>query len=142
MSLEKNMKTIQEVDTATNDRDWDAFAALHTKDITSYSPMSSEPTKGVAAHTEAIKGIYSAFPDLEMTTDKIFGQDEWVFASFTFSGTQKGPLPGPGGKIIPPTNKKIKISIANAMRFENGKIAEEHSYFDRLSMLDQLGINP
>jgi len=27
-------------------------------------------------------------------------------------------------------------------RIENGKVAEEHLYFDRLTMLEQLGVAP
>jgi steroid delta-isomerase-like uncharacterized protein len=142
MSVDENIKVFDSIDDAVRKRDWDTFGAFHTDDVISFSPMRPEPTKGVAAHTEAIKGIYEAFPDMEMNTDNIFGQGEWIFASFTFTGTHKGPLPGPGGKIIPPTNKTIKIPIANAIRFVNGKIAEEHTYFDRMGMMAQLGINP
>jgi steroid delta-isomerase-like uncharacterized protein len=142
MSVEENIKVFEYIDEAVTKRDWKAFGAHHTEDVITYSPMRSKPTKGVAAHTEAIQGMFEAFPDLEMKTDKIFGQGEWIFASFTLTGTHKGPLPGPDGETIPPTNKTVNLTIANAIRFENGKIAEEHTYFDRLTMLAQLGINP
>jgi predicted ester cyclase len=142
MSVEENLKVFDELNEIVKKRDWETFGTHHTEDVITYSPMRPEPTRGIPAHTEAIKGIFDAFPDVEMKTDKLFGHDEWVFASFTFTGTHKGPLPGPGGKTIPPTNKKVKIPIANAIRFVNGKIAEEHTYLDRLSMFEQLGLNP
>ena len=142
MSVEENLKVINEVDEAFNKRDWNAFDARHNDDVISYSPMTPEPAKGIAAHKEAVQGILEAFPDFEMKREKSFGQDDWIFASYTLTGTHKGPLPGPGGKTIPPTNKPIRVPFGSAVRFENGKIAEEHIYYDRLAMLSQLGINP
>ncbi len=142
MSVEENLKVIQTVDEAFNKRDWKAFNERHTEDVISYSPMTPEPTKGITDHREAVQGIQSAFPDFKMTREQSFGQGDWIFASYTLTGTHKGPLPGPGGKPIPPTNKTVRIPLGTAFRFENGKIAEEHIYFDRLAMLGQLGINP
>jgi steroid delta-isomerase-like uncharacterized protein len=142
MTVEENLKTIKILDQVFKRRDWNAFDDLHTQDVITYSPMTPEPSKGIAAHKEALQGILKAFPDIEMKIERSFGQDDWVFASYTFYGTHKGPLPGPDGKPIPPTNNPIKISFASTLRFENGKIAEEHTYFDRLAMMAQLGINP
>jgi steroid delta-isomerase-like uncharacterized protein len=142
MSLEKNLKVFEDLDEIVKKRDWEAFSAFHTKDVISYSPMRPEPTKGVEAHKEAIKGLFEAFPDMELKREKSFGEGDWVFASYTVTGTHKGSLPGPGGKTISPTNKKIEFPLGTATRFENGKIAEEHNYFDRLTMLAQLGVNP
>jgi predicted ester cyclase len=142
MDIEKLKKVIDTIDKAVKNRDWKAFEEQHTTDVISYSPMRPEPTKGVTAHVEAIQGLFNAFPDLQMTKEQSFGQGDWICATFTFTGTHKGPLPGPNGKTIPPTNKPIKMSLISTMRFEDGKIAEEHTYFDRLAMLDQLGITP
>ncbi|UCE75426.1 MAG: ester cyclase [Methanomassiliicoccales archaeon] len=142
MSVEKNLKVIQAVDEASNGRDWEAFASHHTEDVVSYSPMRSEPTKGITAHLEAVQGLLTAFPDFKMTRDQSFGQGDWAYVGYILTGTHTGPLPGPGGKPIPPTNKPIKIPLGSALRFKNGKIAEEHIFFDRLDMLRQLGIDP
>jgi len=142
MSVEENLKVIQAIDEASSRRDWDAFASHHTEDVISHSPMRPEPTKGVTAHLEAVQGLMSAFPDSKLTREQIFGQGDWAYVGYTLTGTHKGPLPGPGGKTIPPTNKTIKIPLGSALRFENGKIAEEHIFFDRLGMLVQLGVQP
>jgi ketosteroid isomerase-like protein len=58
------------------------------------------------------------------------------------TGTHKGPLKSTSGKTIPPTNKQFRIDLAITLRFEGGKIAEEHIYYDRLGMLTQLGVSP
>ncbi|UCE36158.1 MAG: ester cyclase [Thermoplasmata archaeon] len=140
MSVEENLKVIKAVDEASNSRDWEAFASHHIEDVISYSPMRPEPTKGITAHVEVVQGLLSAFPDFKMTRDQMFGQGDWAYVGYTLTGTHKGSLPGPGGKPIPPTNKPIKLPLGSTLRFENGKIAEEHIYFDRLGMLGQLGV--
>jgi predicted ester cyclase len=142
MSVEDNIKVFEALDTVVRKRDWEAFGAHHTDDVITYSPMRPEPTKGVEAHKEAIRGLFEAFPDMELKRERTFGEGDWVFASFKITGTHKGNLPGPDGKDISPTNKKVEFPMGTATRFVNGKIAEEHTYFDRLTMLAQLGINP
>jgi predicted ester cyclase len=142
MSVEENMKVMKAVDEASSSRDWEAFASHHTENVISYSPMRPEPTKGITAHVEVVQGLMTAFPDAKLTRDQVFGQGDWAYVGYILTGTHKGPLPGPGGNPIPPTNKQIKIPLGSAVRFENGKIAEEHIFFDRLTMLGQLGINP
>ncbi len=142
MSVEENLKVIKAVDKASNTRDWEAFASHHRKDVISFSPMRPEPAKGIAAHIEVVQGLYSAFPDAKLRRDQIFGQGDWAYVGYTLIGTHKGQMPGPEGKTISPTNKSIKIPMGSILRFENGKIAEEHIFFDRLGMLAQLGINP
>lgn len=44
-------------------------------------------------------------------------------------------LPG-----IPPTGKRIEIAVVAIIRFEDGKIAHEHIYWDQASVLVQLGL--
>lgn len=142
MNVEENLKVIESVDEAFNKRDWDAFSERHTETVISYSPTNVEPTKGIKAHRDTVKGLLKAFPDYKMKRVRSFGQGDWVCATYMLTGTHKGPLELAGGKIIPPTNKQVQIEFASALKFENGKIAEEHIYYDRLDMLVQLGIAP
>jgi len=44
-------------------------------------------------------------------------------------------LPG-----VPPTGKQIELPVVVVMRFENGKIAHEHIYWDQASLLVQAGL--
>jgi steroid delta-isomerase-like uncharacterized protein len=143
MNVEDNISVVQEVDKYFKARDWDGFDGRHSEDVISYSPMRPEPTHGRAAHREAMQKLLEAFPDFDMTTERTFGQGEWVSAEWTMTGTMQGPLAGPGGDVIQPTNKSIRIPILAAMRFdENGLIAEERIFFDRATMLAQLGVLP
>ncbi len=71
-----------------------------------------------------------------------FGQGDWVFVEFTMTGTHKAPLKGPGGQTFPATNKPVRMNVGGAIKFEGGKITEEHNYFDLLGMMIQLGLAP
>lgn len=143
MSIEENIRVLDSVDKYVSERDWDGFDERHSPDIISYSPMRPEPTKGRAEHREAVQGLTRTFPDLQLSTVRAYGQGEWVTAEWMMTGTHKGPLPGPGGQEIPPTDKSVRIPILASIRFdENGLIAEERIFYDRAAMLAQLGVLP
>lgn len=44
-------------------------------------------------------------------------------------------LPG-----VPPTGKYVELPVVVVMKFENGKIAHEHIYWDQASLLVQIGL--
>jgi len=69
-------------------------------------------------------------------------QDEWICLEAEESGTMRGPLHGPGGRTIPPTNKSFKIPSTIVCRVVNGKINEVRVYYDVLGLMAQLGLGP
>ncbi len=140
MGVKENIKTTEELDKAVEKRDWKAFENLHTKSVVSYSPLSPEPVRGNKAHRESIEEFMSAFPDFRMESGLTFGDGDWLCQTFTFTGTHTKPMSGPDGKTIPPTNKRVKMELISTIRFEDGKLAEEHTYFDRMTMMAQLGV--
>jgi hypothetical protein len=59
----------------------------------------------------------------------------------TFTGTHNGVLKGPMGEV-PPTGRPIRIAYIQVLRFRDGKHVSFNLMFDRLSMLEQLGLIP
>lgn len=59
--------------------------------------------------------------------------DELLF-SFTHSGEIDWILPG-----VAPTGRKVEIPLVAIVRFQDGKIAHEHIYWDQASVLVQIG---
>jgi ketosteroid isomerase-like protein len=59
----------------------------------------------------------------------------------TFTGTHDGVLRSPTGEI-PPTGRPVRIEYVQVLRFRDGKHASFDLLFDRLSMLEQLGLFP
>ena len=66
---------------------------------------------------------------------------DWVVQEFTFTGTHTGTLTTPDGDI-PPTNRSATGRGVQIMHVENGKISQEHLYFDQVELLTQLGLMP
>jgi SnoaL-like domain len=66
-----------------------------------------------------------------------------IFAGWfgTFTGTHNGPLPTPAGDI-PPTGCPVTVGYIQVPHFRDGKHASFSLMYDRLAMLEQLGLFP
>jgi carboxymethylenebutenolidase len=60
--------------------------------------------------------------------------DEFI-VSFTHDTQWDYLLPG-----VPPTGKKVELPHVLVIRFENGKVAHEHLWWDQASLLVQVGL--
>lgn len=60
--------------------------------------------------------------------------DEMIF-SFTHSVEMPWMLPG-----VAPTNKRVQVPLVVIVRFQDGKLAHEHIYWDQGSVLKQIGL--
>jgi predicted ester cyclase len=80
---------------------------------------------------------YDAFPDMHVTIDDMVAEGDKVAARVTMTGTQTGEIMG-----IPPTNKKVTVSLIVIDRFAGGKIVEDNGIFDALGLMRQLGVVP
>jgi carboxymethylenebutenolidase len=60
--------------------------------------------------------------------------EESVF-SFTHNLLMDWMIPG-----VPPTGKRVEVAVVGIIKFDNGKIANEHLYWDHGSVLAQLGV--
>jgi steroid delta-isomerase-like uncharacterized protein len=82
-----------------------------------------------------------AFPDARATVKNEIVADPWVITQVTFQGTHTDTLVGPAGEI-PATNKSATGRAAELIRVENGKVVEDHLYFDNMEIMAQLGLVP
>ena len=80
-------------------------------------------------------GSFSIFPDLQFTIEDMVAEDDKVTTRFTEHGTQQGEMMG-----APASGKRITVTGMSISRFENGKIVEVWGEFDRLGMVQQLGL--
>lgn len=142
MSAEDNVRVIDGLVEAFNARNWDRVAKLHAESVTGWSPDRSEPRKGRAAIREEFVAYATAFPDSRLRKERAFSQGDWACGEFTFTGTHKGPLPGPGGVMVAATNRPLRLTYAVVFKLEGGAITERHEYFDLSGMMAQLGLAP
>jgi predicted ester cyclase len=84
---------------------------------------------------------FDAFPDAHLEVHRVHFLDDVAVEEGTFTGTHHGVLHAPTGDI-PPTGHPVRIPYIHVLRFRDGKHVSLNLVFDRLSMLEQLGLFP
>jgi steroid delta-isomerase-like uncharacterized protein len=91
--------------------------------------------KGKAAGKKYFKAMTTAFPDIKVNEQNVWGIGDFVIAEGTITGTQKGPFFG-----IPAKNKPVTLHGLDIMQFKDGKIVHGWSYSNSAEMAEQLGL--
>ena len=89
----------------------------------------------LAEDQAALKGWHEAFPDVVIVPEKLIAEGDLVTIYWIARGTNTG-----AGNGLPATGKKVEQSGITIWRIVSGKIKEEWSAFDQLSMMQQLGL--
>jgi steroid delta-isomerase-like uncharacterized protein len=92
---------------------------------------------GLKEDQEAARGWKDAFPDGKMGIVLMVAEDDLVTVIWTGTGTNTGQ-----GNGLPATGKKVELRGITVWRIVDGKIREEWSAFDKLRMMQQLGLIP
>jgi steroid delta-isomerase-like uncharacterized protein len=85
----------------------------------------------------ALRGWHDAFPDVVVVPEKLIAENDLVTIYWIARGTNTGT-----GNGLPATGKKAELAGITIWRIADGKIKEEWSAFDQLSMMKQLGLLP
>lgn len=85
----------------------------------------------------ALKGWHQAFSDITIVPEKLIAEGDLVTIYWVAKGTNTGT-----GNGLPATGKKVELAGITIWRIVDGKIKEEWSAFDQLSMMQQLGLIP
>jgi len=83
----------------------------------------------------ALKGWHHAFSDISIVPEKLMAEGDLVTIYWIARGTNTGT-----GNGLPATGKKTEMAGITIWRIVDGKIKEEWSAFDQLSMMQQLGL--
>ena len=83
------------------------------------------------------KHLRSAFPDLKVNVDRIIAEGDMVSLHWSAVGTNTVAVPG-----FPGEGKRVAIDGMSFFRFADGKIVEEWSTYDNLTIMKQLGQIP
>jgi ketosteroid isomerase-like protein len=84
---------------------------------------------------------FAAFPDAHVDVHHVHIIGDVAVEEGTFTGTHNGALKSPAGDI-PPTGRPVRIAYVQVLRFRGGKHVSFNLMFDRLAMLEQLGLTP
>lgn len=108
---------------------------LCTSNIKLHDTAVSNFTPGIASYKETENAYNKAFPTKKTKIEDIFAVDDKVVVRWSCTGKQDGELQG-----IAPTHRTFTITGISIYKFTNGKISEAWQSWDRLGMLEQLGV--
>jgi predicted ester cyclase len=125
MSTEANKTLIQNYLDALSGKD--KPAALQDQ----YIADSDEELKQHIVFFEA------SFPHYGIVADDMIAEGDKVAVLARFQGTHRGELLG-----IAPTGKDVDIPFAITYRLSGDKVVEHWMSFDRMALMEQLGVAP
>ncbi|MBX2904837.1 MAG: ester cyclase [Taibaiella sp.] len=119
---------------------WDLLSVSHDDNILVHYPDGSTTT-GLHDHIEQLKPMFVFAPDTKVSEHPVkFAVNGWTSVIGTLEGTFTEPMPIGGGKTIPPTGKKFKLSMSTVAHWKNGKMIEEYLFWDNQAFLKQIGL--
>jgi len=113
---------------------FDLAEQLYAKDFVNHGVRRNASLEEDQA---ALKGWHQAFSDLSIVPEKLIAEGDLVAIYWIARGTNTGT-----GNGLPATGKKAELAGITIWRIVDGKIREEWSAFDQLSLMQQLGLLP
>jgi ketosteroid isomerase-like protein len=130
-----------EIGTETfNAHDLDGFAAVLADNVAFTAPGGLRG-EGKTACVAFFGSWLGAFSDAHVDVHALHIVNDVAVEEGTFTGTHDGVLVSPSGGIDP-TGRPVRVDYLQVLRFRDGKHVSFNLMFDRLSMLEQLGVVP
>ena len=121
------------------DHDVDAIVELHTEDSVFENHTTGDANVGKDAIGNAIRGIFTVFPDLTFETRRQYIRDDLVVQEWTARGTHLGKMTR-AGLEVEPTGKAVEYRGMDVIPIDGGKVARKDVYSDGVTLLRQLGL--
>jgi steroid delta-isomerase-like uncharacterized protein len=124
------------------------FDALSKKDLDTLSEFHTEETVDDFVAIGEIQGktsirrffdeLFTAFPDFEMTVDRIVGDRSTAVVQWHATGTFSGGT----YQGIEPTGKHVETRGVDVMEITDGRVVRDTIYYDGASFARQIGFLP
>jgi ketosteroid isomerase-like protein len=105
-----------------NNQDYDGMDAVMTPDYQRIAPDAN--ADGREAMKEFVRNVHAAYADFHITFDEIWYAESSAATVWTVTGTSDG--------------KSFRLNGATILVFAGGMISEEHVYYDRQTLSEQL----
>jgi steroid delta-isomerase-like uncharacterized protein len=102
--------------------------------ISGTGPAMAEDLVKNEVMRQRLAALRSAFPDLRLSINQLFGDRDLVAVHATASGTHRGTFHG-----VPPTGRRWQASYTAILRVSDGRIDDFWDNWDLLSITEQLG---
>ena len=128
-------------DDAFNDRDFEVLDAVHHPDMIAFITGSGQPIYGRAAHAAAMREMLRIFPDIHVHTPYPiqFGDGDWITVVTHVTGTFKGEMALPDGRVIPPTGKAFDVEFGQTSKWKGDQLIWISAFWDSALQSRQMG---
>ena len=126
---------------AFNSGDWELMRGTFASDSRYEELGTQRKIEGPEKIIELFKGWKQAFPDAAGTVTSAVSSGNEVALEVTWKGTHTGPLTTAEG-TIPASGKSQETPAALFYTFDGDKVKESRHYFDSLTLLKQIGVQP
>jgi steroid delta-isomerase-like uncharacterized protein len=130
---------IDRYNAAWNAHDVDAIVDMHTADSVFENHTTGDVNVGREAIGNAIRGIFTVFPDLQFETRRRYIRDDLVVQEWTARGTHLGKM-NRAGMEVEPTGKNVEYRGMDVIPIAEGLVARKDVYSDGVTLLRQLGL--
>jgi ketosteroid isomerase-like protein len=139
ISMAMTVREVFEKGTDTfNAHDIDGFTSVLADDVT-YRAPGGLSGQGKAACAQFFAGWWDAFPDARVDVHAVHIDGDTAVEEGTFTGTHHGTLCGPSGDIAA-TGRRAAVDYVHVLRYRDGLHVSFNLVFDRLQLLEQLGL--
>ncbi len=110
-----------------------------TDDIEYWDVTLEQPIRGRDAYAKHCDGFFAAFTELDWSMrEPVVHEGDRVAEPWAFRGLNSGPL----WIGLPASGKWLETKGTDIFEFRDGKVCREHSFYDVVSSLRQLGLWP
>lgn len=134
-----NVEIVQDTMDAFNDRDFQRAVKWVSDDLEFTEVANGRIFRGPEGILEEYENWARAFPDGRTEVRNIQACGDWVVVEHTVKGTNTGPMPGPDGTEIPPSNRYVEVPSCDVIQLQDGKVIGGRTYFDLDTVKRQLG---
>ena len=123
-----------------NRHDAGALRKYYADRVNWTNPSVPQPITDADQIPKQVASIFAAFPDLRIEFLDDFSEGYHNVHHWVTRGTNTGPL-GEGADQVPPTGRAVTVKgLTMLVMNEDGKIVDDHTYFDTSSLNRQLGL--
>lgn len=134
MTIESNKTLMQRFLDSSLDSNPAGLLDLLAPNFVAHIPPGPVNSEGFVKHNSVFN---NAFSDRQIIVEDLVAEGDKVIARIVWQGIQTGEFMG-----LPPSGKRIEVSATLTERIQDGKLVEHWSLFDRMGMMQQLGLIP
>jgi len=129
-------------DDAFNARDFAAVDTVHHPNMVAHITGNAQPIYGSVAHAAAMQQMLRIFPDMHVYTPYPIqlGSGDWITVITRATGTFRGEMVLPSGKVIAPTGKAFDVEFGQTTKWDGDRLIIISAFFDSALQAKQLGI--